>query len=516
VTLDDAMPVWRQSLFRFEALLRRWYHLRPANCAVAILLLLFACAWTLFQVLSNASIGIHPDLGEIYDWSRHPAPGYYKHPPLPALMAWVWFSIFPAQDWSFYLFAILNATLALFAVDLIARRYLPDEKRLLVIPLLLLTPFYQFHASIFSTNQSLLSTWPLATYCFLQAFERRSIAWSIATGVTAALAMQGKYYSVFLLGSFVLAALGSPERGRYLKSSSPWISAAAGAATLAPHCYWLVTTGFQPFSYAYSLHESSLLTAIKAIVPYLIGGAAYVSVLVAAYLLAARPDRNLFARAIWPTDSNRQMLVLLLAGQVLLPPILSPLLHLQITNLWTMSAWFLLPIVLLGPIQIVVREQRAIQLFAGVAGFTIIALIAAPSVAWIQHVTGTRQGREYYRPLSLELTQQWRTATARPLSLIYGQPELIGAIAFYSPDHPDAVPAPGAAPWVAPDRAARDGWAFVCMKRWQWCDELFSSRVPNGSNVRQFELEIVPRFIGHAGKSEIFRVAFISPMTAKQ
>src|ERR1700736_3245179 len=118
-----------------------WYNLERSGRATWILLALFVLAWTTFQVLAFASIDLHPDLTEIYAWSRHPSAGYYKHPPLPALVAAGWFAVFPVADWSIHLLAIVTSALALFVVDLIARRYLSGDKRLLALLLLLLTPF---------------------------------------------------------------------------------------------------------------------------------------------------------------------------------------------------------------------------------------------------------------------------------------------------------------------------------------------------------------------------------------
>jgi len=41
----------------------------------------------------------------------------------------------------------------------------------------------------------------------LRSFEARDVKWAVAAGAAAALAMLGKYYSVFLIASFVVAAL---------------------------------------------------------------------------------------------------------------------------------------------------------------------------------------------------------------------------------------------------------------------------------------------------------------------
>jgi len=106
----------------------------------------------------------------------------------------------------------------LWTVDLISRRFVKGDKRVIVLLLLMLLPIYQFHAQRFNANAVLLATWPLATYCFLRSFENREIRWAIAAGAAGALAMLGKYYSVFLIGSFFVAALWSSATAGLISS----------------------------------------------------------------------------------------------------------------------------------------------------------------------------------------------------------------------------------------------------------------------------------------------------------
>ena len=63
----------------------------------------------------------------------------------------------------------------------------------------------------------------------------------LIAGAAAALAVLGKYYSVFLVGGFAFAAIVHPGRRIYFGSLAPWISTAAGLVVLAPHLHWLVT-----------------------------------------------------------------------------------------------------------------------------------------------------------------------------------------------------------------------------------------------------------------------------------
>jgi 4-amino-4-deoxy-L-arabinose transferase-like glycosyltransferase len=487
-----------------------WLERERDGRAVAILLLLFVAAWTVFHVVARASVDLHPDLVEIYAWSRHPSAGYYKHPPLGGLIGAAWFAVFPVADWSFHLLAMVNAAVALFAVDRIARLYLSGDKRTLVLLLLLLTPFYQFHAQRFASNQTLLSTWPIATYCFLRAFNTRTLMWSVAAGAAAGLAMLGKYFSIYLIAAFVIGALVHPARWTYLRSPSPWISAVVGLVVIAPHLHWLTSSAFTPFDYVYAAHGGASLPQVLASVgTYLLGGIAYVALPIAVYVIVVRPGRRLLAQTFWPSDPDRRLLVVLLAAQLLLPALSAPFLGVALTSLWTMQSWFLLPIILLAPAAAVVARPAAVAVAASVLAVTVLALLAAPAVAWSRHVSGSKHGEPLFRLLSEEITREWRRHTDRPLTIVMGSP--VEAITFYGPDHPDAVPDFNlkVAPWVTPDRLAREGYVMVCDQ--PACAGAVNHRAASEPRAIRRELELSRRYLGHQGPSARFVVVIVPP-----
>ena len=487
-----------------------WFDRERDGRAVAILLLLFVAVWTIFHVVSRASVDLNPDLTEAYAWGRHPAAGYYKHPPLAALMAAVWFAVFPAADWSFDLLAMVNAAIALFAVDRIAKLYLSGDKRLLVLLFLLLMPFYQFHGQRFGANAVLLATWPIATYCFLRAFQTRGLGWSVAAGAAAAVAMLGKYYSVYLIGAFALAIVLHPARWTYLRSPSPWISATAGLIVLAPHLLWLTTAAFTPFEYAYAAHGRSTPGAIiGSIGTYLLGGLSYVALPLAVYAMAVRPSGPLLAQTVWPSDPDRRMVVVLLAALLLLPALSAPFVGIELTSLWTMQSWFLLPIVLLMPEAAIVPRSRAVSVAALVAAISAFALLAmAPAFAWLRHVHGSKHGEAYHRLLSDEIMREWHRYTDRPLTIVMGSG--VEAITFYSPDHPDAVPDfnLNVAPWVTPERLRREGYVVMCDN--PICLDETNRRAAQPHAVRR-EYQLSRRYLGREGPPSVRFIVVVVP-----
>jgi hypothetical protein len=492
-----------------------WLDHAPSGQATRFFLLWFVILYTAFQIISFASVGLNPDLLEAYAWGLHPSAGYDKHPPLAGLMAAAWFSLFPATDWAFHLLAMANAAVGLFATDRIAQRYLDGDKRVVVLLMLLLTPFYQFLGQRFGANPTLLSTWPIATWCFLRAFETRSLAWSAAAGAAAAFAMLGKYYSVFLIAGLVAAVLTHPGCWGYLRSQSPWVSAAVGGAVLAPHVQWLFATDFMTFTYAATLHAGAPLADVlwKDAV-YVVEAVAYVAVPIAVYWLAVRPDPQTLRETLWPADPDGRMLVVLLATPLVLPAFVAPFIGAVLTPLWTMSAWFLLPIVLLRPQAADLTRTGAIRITALVAAITVGALAASPWLAWRRHAEGTKEGREYYRQVSVEMTNAWHLATGLPLRIVMGDPYLAYAVTFYSPDHPDTLPgfeANAATPWITPDRLAGDGWAAVCNADDETCTAAARRQAAGRANVQFINYATINRYRGEPGKLGRFFFILAAP-----
>src|SRR5665647_582412 len=266
-----------------------WLDGIEAGWAIPLLLAGFVTVWMAFLVIAHFGGDLHPDvletwtLGRSFEWR-----GGSKHPPLMGWVAQAWTSVFPLTNWSFPLMALTNSAIALWAVDLISRHFVRGDKRMVVLLLLMLLPAYQFHAQRFNANAALLAIWPIATYCFLRSFETRQVAWAVAAGATAALAMLGKYYSVFLVGSFAFAAICHPQRRAYFSSSAPWVSTVVGLAALGPHLYWLATTGAMPFAYALSTHGGKALapSLVEALL-FILGVALILALPAAAWVLIA-------------------------------------------------------------------------------------------------------------------------------------------------------------------------------------------------------------------------------------
>src|SRR5215469_16238979 len=191
--------------------------------AMLLLLIGYALVWTLYGSIAKSSQDLHPDMVELISWSRDLSLGYPKHPPLGAWLVRLWFSVFPLEDWAFYLLAMLMPTLALWIFWRLSADYLDVEKRVLGVALLMVVPFYNFHALKFNANTLLMPAWAATTLAFLRSYRGRSASYGALAGICAALSMLAKYWSVVLLAGFVVAALIDPRRRAYFRSAAPWV-----------------------------------------------------------------------------------------------------------------------------------------------------------------------------------------------------------------------------------------------------------------------------------------------------
>ncbi|HEY6618025.1 MAG TPA: glycosyltransferase family 39 protein, partial [Steroidobacteraceae bacterium] len=202
----------------------------PTRRERTVLLLLagYAATWTLYAIIAKGSQDLHYDMGEFVAWSRKVGLSTPKHPPLGAWLVRVWFSVFPLDDWAYYLLAVISATMALWIIWRVSARYLPPDKHAVGIMLLTFVPFYNFQALKFNANTVLIPLWAATTWWFLRSLETRRTGWAVMAGIGAAASMLGKYWSIFLLAGLGLAALIDRRRGAYFRSPAPWLTIAVG------------------------------------------------------------------------------------------------------------------------------------------------------------------------------------------------------------------------------------------------------------------------------------------------
>ena len=460
---------------------------------VVVVLLGYVAAWTAYGTISASFAPLHADMTETVVLARDLAFGSYKHPPLSIWIAGLWFSVFPAQAWAFYLLAITVGAAGLWASWRLAADWIDSEKRVLGLALLTFVPFYNFHALKYNANTVLIPLWALATLCFWRSFTTRSSFFALLAGLAAAGAMLGKYWSVFLLAGLAIAALADHRRGAYFRSAAPWITSGVGALALAPHIVWQFNHHFLSFAYADNVHAAGTFIAfIGGILKYVGGALAFAAVPVLLWLRVCAPSKATFADTLAPRDADRRAAAIMFWLPLFVLPVLVALVaSYRLTDLWTMPAFALLPVVLLSSPLIALQPVRVVHVVALAIVFPLAMILVSPLVAVAQ---GWRNAEQPDHRLAAEaLERAWRETTTAPLKIVGGTDELSYGTAFYLKDRPSAFAFFDNYSWswfLDEARIAREGVAGICAKGDALCVTRAQARAATvpGSRVTEIAL----------------------------
>jgi 4-amino-4-deoxy-L-arabinose transferase-like glycosyltransferase len=478
----------------------------PAGSERAGLLSLacYVVLWTIYGTIAKSSQGLHPDMTELIAWSRDLAWGY-KHPPLAALIVRIWFSVFPVAEWSYYLLAMLMPAIALWIVWRLSADYLNIEKRVIGLALLMFIPFFNFHALKFNVNTVLMPLWALTTFWFLRSFMTGSHVYAALAGVGAAACMLGKYWSIFLLAGLAVAALIDKRRALYFRSAAPWITIAVGLVGIALHLVWLYRNDFAPFDYALYVHGAkSFGDTLFAALGYLAGSAGYVAIPVIIVLVAARPSRATLADMIWPTNSERRLAAAAFWAPLLLPALGAAAGGFELTSLWSMSAWTLLPVLLLSSAAVTIKEIDTYRILTAAIALPLVMLVASPAIAIMAQRNGPLPASAQADQLASEVERLWQQTTPQPLRFVGGDGSLADGVISYAADRPRALtdmPPPDAG------ELARSGQVIVCFADDARCRQAGAAF----AGGRRIETEIVRNFLRFPGKPQRYTIFIVPP-----
>lgn len=474
---------------------------RPKH--LVAVLALYVLYWTVYGSTFHAVI--HHDMAEAWVWGREFESGYFKHPPLFAWIAGAWFQLFPREGWSFYLLSSLNAAVGLAGVFAIARRYLPPRAAWAGLLLVMLTPFFNLLALKFNANSVLLSLWPWTVYFFLRALEPKAeepevkrLAFAAAFGVLAGLSLLGKYFSVVLVASCVLASFAAPDARRLYRGAVPYVAVAAALLVITPHVLWVASHGFPTVEYAVDKTHSPRLAVLSRGFVAATQTGVFHGIAAAVFLIVFASVRRRAGLRLLTAARRKSYhpLAVLTLGPLVLTLVACLAVNVRISTQFMIPAFFLLPITVLLICGLMVsgdRLARLSRITAGIAAALFIGSILTREIA--AHASFGAP------PIPLDLyardaTRLWHEKTGQPLRIVAGDNQQAMVMAFYSPDSPSVFTDfdPRHAPWITSQRVEREGILVVCAGLESTC----ADRYPALSGERDWT-RLPPHGVSKAG-----------------
>jgi len=478
------------------------------SAAVLTVLAGYLSVWTLYGIIAKSNQDLHSDMTELIAWSRDLALGFPKHPPFAAMVVRAWFAWFPIYDWSYYLLAVLTATLALWIAWQLFADYLPPTKRVVGLCLLMFIPFFNFHALKFNVNTVLMPLWAVTTFWFLRSYRTCSTTYAALAGVSAALSMATKYWSIVLLVGLVVAAVSDERRRAYFRSTAPWITVLVGLAVIGPHIGWLEKHNFSPVDYAMAVHGGHPFAhAFWAVLRYCADAVAYASVPIATVLLIARPSASSLLEIAWPADPDRRLVAVAFATTLFFPILPALLWGIEINAIWTMSAWTLLPVLLLSSHSVQVSRLQVRWIASLAVLFPLLMLFIAPAVALVAFKRGLPPQLTQTKMLAKQVEKAWHAATSEPLRYVSGTTDFAYGVATYADDRPQALSG-------LPERPRglrRSGIALICDATDEVCVTRSGQIASLNPASRKFQFVLTNNYLGVSGRPRGYYIFTIPP-----
>ena len=241
---------------------------RNINNVFFIFALSHLIVWTLVPSITNNNLPL--DTIEALAWGSNLDWGFNKHPPMSAFFPEVFYKIFGAQDWAYYLLSQIFVLIAFYYVFKFANEILGSIS-LALISILLLTSiyFYNFTTPEFNVNVCQLPFWSMVVYYSWRIYDSKEIKLSdcLLVGIFAAIGFLSKYLFIYLLISVDLLFIYLIFFKKTKKFDFKYlITLEVFLVLLVPHFIWLYDNEFITIFYGLKrtgLEESVIFDHIK-------------------------------------------------------------------------------------------------------------------------------------------------------------------------------------------------------------------------------------------------------------
>ena len=224
--------------------------------------------WTLVPSLTNKNLPL--DTIEALAWGSNLDWGFNKHPPISAFFPEIFYQIFGAQDWAYYLLSQIFVLIAFYFVFKFAYEIFGNIKLILISVFLLSSIyFYNFTTPEFNVNVCQLPFWSLVVYYSWKIYQSKEIKFKdcFLIGLFGAIGFLSKYLFFYLLLSIALLFIYLIYFKKIKKFDFKYlITLEVFIVLLIPHFVWLYNNDFITIFYGLKrtgLEGSGILDHLK-------------------------------------------------------------------------------------------------------------------------------------------------------------------------------------------------------------------------------------------------------------
>ena len=390
--------------------------------------------WTLIPSLTNNNLPL--DTIEALGWGSNLDWGFNKHPPASAFFLEVFYKIFGAQNWAYYLLSQIFVVVAFIVVFKFAEEIFKN-KTLSLISVLLLEGiyFYNFTTPEFNVNVCQLPFWALCVYYSWKLFDRKemSVKDCILLGAFAAVGFLSKYLFIYLLISIDLLFFYVIFIKKYKKFDFKYlISLEVFIVLLVPHLIWLTNNDYITITYGLTrtgLENSNLLDHITYPLIFL---GKQIGILILFFIMSFFLVKKFEFKI---SLKDRKLLFLIFINLI---PIGLMFLTSMLTGSKIRTMW-MTPFYLFFGVFVVYIFQKQINLkkLNGFISVFLILFIFSPFAYAYISITETDKRTDYPgKEISIKVQYAWSQNHEEPINIVLGDEWVAGNLSYHLKSRP--------------------------------------------------------------------------------
>jgi len=406
--------------------------------------------WTLIPTLTNNNLPL--DTIEALAWGSNLDWGFNKHPPMSAFLAEMFYKIFGAQDWAYYLLSQICVIISFFVVFKFAEDFF-ENKVFCLLSVLLLEGiyFYNFTTPEFNVNVCLMPFWAFTVLYLWRGFKDNKIIDWLLVGLFAGFGLLSKYLFIYLglaMDIFILYMIYKKKIDfKCIVSLIPFL------IILLPHLIWLSENDYITITYGLHRTGSGEQNFLYHIIHPLIFLGKQIGILIPFFFMI------LFLVSKFKTKINFKDNKLLFLLNINILPIILVFLTSMIMGVKIRTMWMTPFYLFLGVLVIYVSQSQInlnkLKSFTTV--FIILFIFSPFAYAYIS-ITQTDKRTDYPgKEMAEKVQREWDKNFKNKISLISGDEWVGGNLSYHLKSRPIWYEKDGHNIAGLIDQAARNG-----------------------------------------------------------
>ena len=390
--------------------------------------------WTLVPAITNHNLPL--DTIEALAWGSNLDWGFNKHPPVSAFFTEIFYQIFGAQDWAYYLLSQIWVVTAFIVVFKFADE-LFKNKTLSLVSVLLLEGiyFYNFTTPEFNVNICQLPFWALCVYYSWKLFYKQKVALKdcFLLGVFAAIGFLSKYLFIYILIAIDLLFFYVIFIKKYKKFDFKYlISLEVFIVLLVPHLIWLTNNDYVTITYGLARTGLENSNFLDHLVHPLIFLGKQVVILIPFFIMSFFLIKKFKSKI---SLKDKKLLFLLFVNLV---PIALMFLTSIITGSKIRTMW-MTPFYLFFGVLVVYIFQAQInlkKLNGFIPAFLILFILSPFAYAYIS-ITETDKRTDYPgKEIAKKIQKEWNLKYKSEILYVYGNEWVAGNLSYHLKPRP--------------------------------------------------------------------------------